>query len=60
MLTGNKAYCKAEISSNTAYSYLAKDGPARLKLPSVPPFALEASTHAARQSQCLQPEPTGT
>ena len=36
MLTGDKAYRKAEISSNTAYSYLAKDGPARLKLPSVP------------------------
>ena len=60
MLTGDKAHRKAEISCNTAYSYLAKDVPTRLKHPPVSRSRSERHTHATRQSQCLQPEPTGT
>lgn len=40
MLTGDKAYRKAEISRNTAYSYLAKNDLPHPGRPSVPLFAL--------------------
>ena len=59
MLTGDKAYRKAEISRNTAYGHLAKNDPSRPGHPSVPLFALGASTRATRQSRCLRPAPTG-
>ena len=60
MLTGNKAYRKAEISRNTAHSHLAKNDLPRPGHPSVPLFALGASTRATRQSQCLRPAPLWT
>lgn len=58
VLTNDKAYRKAEISRNTAYSHLAKISP---HIPNArpPPFALGASTHSTRQLQCLRPAPTG-
>ena len=59
MLTGDKAYRKAEISRNTAYGHLAKNDPSRPGHPSIPLFALGASTRATRQSRCLRPAPTG-
>lgn len=39
MLTGDKAYRKAEISRNTAYSHLAKNNLSCPEHPSVPPYA---------------------
>ena len=54
---------KAEISHNAAPNYhLTKEAPRCPERPRTPPrplFALGASTHAARQSQCLRPAPPG-
>ena len=45
VLTGDKAYRKAEISHNTAYSHLAKNDPSRPEHPSAPRSCVRARGH---------------
>lgn len=55
---------KADASRNTAPNYhLTKEAPRcpkRPRTPLRPPFTLGTSAHAAQQSRCVRPAPTGT
>ena len=51
---------EVEASRSTVRNHLAKNDLSHPGHPSVPLFALGASTHATRQSRRLRPAPTGT